>query len=57
MVYDALQFLVVEYFWDIDGGFLLREDEEIRRELRVLSHVTSAVDLFLIKGPSAFYAP
>ena len=57
MVYDALQFLVVQYFWDIDGGFLMREGEEMSRWVLMLSQATSAVDFFLIKGPSACYAP
>ena len=57
MVYDALQFLVVGYFWDIDGGFLMREGEEMSRWVFMLSQATSAVDFFLIKGPSACYAP
>ena len=49
MVYDALQFLVVGYLWDIDGGFLMREGEEMSRWVFMLSQATSAVDFSSLK--------
>lgn len=53
MMYDIVQGAVVGFFSELDTG-ILKEDAEVRWELKLIFCFTSIMDMFLIKGPAMF---